>query len=295
MSSRRESRHWCRDDDIIVPSVLVPTRFCFRRRIDDFACGRVGVARRVLAIWATRRLYSARFTTPIVIMSDRIILSLKRTEGRWKNRSVLSEQCGRPHRSDVRINTAAQRSHRSYRSVPDGTDNTAALIHRRYRCRCHCCHAMSKSLMPVAASAMSAVRFGCLCAAMALIGRPSVATAYDVLPAAAVRMVSRCAGAQDTVDCLLRAAGTGVDALAQSDEPVHLIPGCVTLVKNNEPAVGRETGPLPASAGDPLVDSISAFAESRAINVRAPVSVLDSLKHTLIEGNNYSLSMSTLI
>lgn len=158
---------------------------------------------------------------------------------------------------------------------------------------------MSVPSTPVAVAVQSAVRFGWLCAAVAFIGRPSTAgTAASgpaaPLPPTVVGVASRCAGAPDAVDCLLRAAAAGVDALTRSDEPVHLVPGSVTLVKNNGPAFGRETTPPPfASAADALIDSVAAFAESRSINVRAPSSVLHSLKHTLTEGNEHLYKTST--
>lgn len=168
----------------------------------------------------------------------------------------------------------------------------------RYHRRCQYRHTMSAPSTPVAV----AVRFGWLCAAVALVGRPSTAGTAATGPVSSPPTVvagvaSRCAGVPDTVDCLLRAAAAGVDALARSEEPVRLVPGCVTLVKNTEPAVGREfTPPSPfASAADALVDSVAAFAESRSINVRAPSSVLHALKHTLTEGNEHLWDFSRIV
>lgn len=156
------------------------------------------------------------------------------------------------------------------------------------------------------------VQFGCgMCATVATVVvalmacQPSSVAA--AVPLAAVKAVSQCSAAPNTVDCLLRAAAAGVDALARSAEPVDLVPGCVTLVKN----VGLSDDPSPftavpdadftvastartdessaaVSAEAVLVDSVTAFAKSRAISVRAPAHLLESLKNTLTEGTNHN-------
>ncbi|XP_025198195.1 uncharacterized protein LOC112596648 [Melanaphis sacchari] len=150
----------------------------------------------------------------------------------------------------------------------------------------------------MSSSMFAAVRSRCLCVVVASVlllqstCRPVAGAA--VVPLAVVRAASQCTAAPDAVDCLMRAASTGVDALTRSAEPVDLVPGCVTLVKN---AAG-ESDPPPAQtspssstsqtaadvdAGSALVDSLTAFVKSRAISVRAPAHFLDSLKSTLIE------------
>lgn len=142
----------------------------------------------------------------------------------------------------------------------------------------------------------AAVKFGCVCvvAFMSACNRPAAGAA---VPLTVVKAASRCSGAADAVDCLLRAAASGVDALARSTEPIDLVPGCVTLVRNvvgedvGSPAADARTdegvsaSAEPVSAETALVDSVTAFARSRAISVRAPNSLLESLKDTLIEGN----------
>lgn len=102
-------------------------------------------------------------------------------------------------------------------------------------------------------------------------------------PSAAVRAASRCSAAADAVDCLLRAAAAGVHALARSAEPVDLVPGCVTLVKGAVAVADSDTSSS-LSAEAALVRSVAAFVGSRAITVRAPVRLLDSLERTLAEG-----------
>lgn len=120
-------------------------------------------------------------------------------------------------------------------------------------------------------------------------------TGAAVVPLAVVRAASQCSGSPDAVDCLMQAAAAGVDALARSAEPVDLVPGCVTLVKNaaseSDPPPQASPSPPPTAqtatnvdAGSALVDSLTAFVKSRAISVRAPAHLLDSLKSTLIEG-----------
>ncbi|XP_026814165.1 uncharacterized protein LOC113554484 [Rhopalosiphum maidis] len=140
------------------------------------------------------------------------------------------------------------------------------------------------------------LRSGCLCAVVTslllqLAYQPVAGAA--VVPLAVVRAASQCSAAPDTVDCLMQAAAAGVDALARSAEPVDLVPGCVTLVKNaaGESDPPPQPSPSPPSAqttagvdaGSALVDSFTAFVKSRAISVRAPAHLLDSLKSTLIE------------
>lgn len=137
-------------------------------------------------------------------------------------------------------------------------------------------------------STHAAVKSGCLCV-VAFMTVVHVAA----VPLSVVRAASRCSGAPDAVECLLRAAATGVDALARSAEPVELVPGCVTLVRNAgvQDAADARTDQGVSASAEPvsgetaLVDSVTAFARSRAISVRAPDSLLDSLKNTLIEGN----------
>ncbi|XP_025417323.1 uncharacterized protein LOC112688374 [Sipha flava] len=141
-------------------------------------------------------------------------------------------------------------------------------------------------------SQFAMVKLGCLCV---MAWRTGCAAA---VPLAAVKAASQCSAAPDAVDCLLRAAAAGVDALARSAEPVDLVPGCVALVRNA--AADADTAPATAdavaaaarkddggaaavSAEAAFVDSVTAFAKSRAISVRAPAHLLDSLKHTLIE------------
>lgn len=144
----------------------------------------------------------------------------------------------------------------------------------------------------------AAIRSGCLCVAIASLLQ-SVAIAA-VVPLAVVRAASQCTSTPDAVDCLMHAAAAGVDTLARSAEPVDLIPGCVTLVKNaaSESDLPSPSSPSTASAAEidaagsttavggesALVDSLTAFVKSRAISVRAPAQLLDSLKTTLIEG-----------
>lgn len=133
-------------------------------------------------------------------------------------------------------------------------------------------------------------------ASVAVVGGAAAA-----VPLSAVRAVSQCSAAPDTMDCLLRAAAAGVDTLARSAEPVDLVAGCVTLVKNaaeaapHPPAtdttaadvsdVRVHDGSSSTAAEEALVDSVTAFAKSRAISVRAPAHWLDSLKNTLTEGD----------
>uniref|UniRef100_A0A2S2PRD3 Uncharacterized protein n=1 Tax=Schizaphis graminum TaxID=13262 RepID=A0A2S2PRD3_SCHGA len=141
------------------------------------------------------------------------------------------------------------------------------------------------------------VRSGCLCVVVTslllqlMAYQPAAGAA--VVPLAVVRAASQCSAAPDTVDCLMQAAAAGVDALARSAEPVDLVPGCVTLVKNaagesDPPPQPSPSAPSPQTAADvdagsALVDSLTAFVKSRAISVRAPAHLLDSLKSTLIE------------
>lgn len=127
---------------------------------------------------------------------------------------------------------------------------------------------------------------GCLCVLAAALGRPADAAA---VPLAAVRAASQCSGAADAFDCLLRAATSGVHELTRSAEPVVLVPGCVSLVKNADGPAAEEATPkaddgASVGAGAAFVDSVTAFAKSRAISVRAPAHLLDTLKSTLIEG-----------
>lgn len=173
----------------------------------------------------------------------------------------------------------------------------------------------------MASSSSSSTRFWCLAVVVVAVLAGSCRTAAGAaVPLAAVKAVSQCAASPDAMDCLMRAAAAGVDALARSVEPVDLVPGCVTLVKNvvadPEPTVATSTVPsvtvnvaantiaaaaasaaaaaatarsdngsaAPVSAETVLVDSVTAFAKSRAISVRAPAYMLDSLKNTLIEG-----------
>lgn len=155
-------------------------------------------------------------------------------------------------------------------------------------------------------SSAVAAQFGCsMCATAAVIValmacQPSAAA----VPLAAVKAASQCSAAPDTVDCLLRAAAAGVDALARSAEPVDLVPGCVTLVKNAgqddpapaaavpdadvavAPAARTNESSTAVSAEAAFVDSVTAFAKSRAISVRAPAHLLESLKNTLTEGKS---------
>ncbi|XP_060839322.1 uncharacterized protein LOC132920711 [Rhopalosiphum padi] len=139
------------------------------------------------------------------------------------------------------------------------------------------------------------LRSGCLCVvvtSLLLLQYQPVAGAA-VVPLSVVRAASQCSAAPDTVDCLMQAAAAGVDALARSADPVDLVPGCVTLVKNaaGESDTLPQPSPSPPSsqtatdvdAGSALVDSLTAFVKSRAISVRAPAHLLDSLKSTLIE------------
>lgn len=166
-------------------------------------------------------------------------------------------------------------------------------------------------------------KFGCLCAAVALLQASAAVAAAAVVPRSAVRAAARCSAAPDAVDCLLRAAAAGVDALARSAEPVDLVPGVVALVKNvvqeadptppppptptttttttTQPSADAATAAAPStsdasaavtvSGEDALVDSVTAFAKSRAISVRAPARLLDSLKSTLTEGKRTVLRL----
>lgn len=94
------------------------------------------------------------------------------------------------------------------------------------------------------------------------------------------------AAPSDAVDCVLRAAAAGFDALARSAEPVDLVPGRVTLVKDAAAVDDGGDTSSPRSAGAALVRSVAAFVGSRAVNVRAPVRLLlDSLERTLAQGN----------
>ncbi|KAE9526741.1 hypothetical protein AGLY_013389, partial [Aphis glycines] len=145
----------------------------------------------------------------------------------------------------------------------------------------------------------SPIRSGRVCCVVASlllqlqVFRPAAGAA--VVPLAAVRAASQCSGSPDAVECLMQAAAAGVDALARSAEPVDLVPGCVTLVKNAAGESDSTPQPPPPSppptaqtatdvdAGSALVDSLTAFVKSRAISVRAPAYLLDSLKSTLIE------------
>lgn len=151
-------------------------------------------------------------------------------------------------------------------------------------------------------SQFAVIKFGCLCVVAWQTGCAAA------VPLAVVRAASQCAATPDAFDCLLRAAAAGVDSLARSAEPVDLVPGCVTLVKNAaadaDPAPATATtttdavvtataaarkddGAAVISAEAALVDSVTAFAKSRAISVRAPAYLLDSLKSTLIEGKPF--------
>jgi len=151
----------------------------------------------------------------------------------------------------------------------------------------------------------AAIRSGCLCgvvASLVLLQTTCLRVAgAAVVPLAVVRAASQCSAAPDTVDCLMHAAAAGVDALARSADPVDLIPGCVTLVKNapgeSDSPPQPSPSPPPAQTGayteatsapvggeSALVDSLTAFVKSRAISVRAPAHLLESLKSTLIEG-----------
>lgn len=158
-------------------------------------------------------------------------------------------------------------------------------------------------------SSAAVVQFGCsMCAAVAIVALIACQPlpAASAVPLAAVKAVSQCSAAPNAVDCLLRAAAAGVDALARSAEPVDLVPGCVTLIKNagllDDPtsttaipyagaavasiADTNERSSAEVSAEAALVDSVTAFAKSRAISVRAPAHLLESLKNTLTEGKN---------
>ncbi|XP_003244004.1 uncharacterized protein LOC100574851 [Acyrthosiphon pisum] len=150
----------------------------------------------------------------------------------------------------------------------------------------------------------AATRSECLCvvvASLLLLQTTCLQVAgAAVVPLAVVKAASQCSAAPDTVDCLMHAAAAGVDALARSADPVDLVPGCVTLVKNaaseSDPAPQPSPSPAPPrtatdidAASAPvggesaLVDSLTAFVKSRAISVRAPAHLLESLKSTLIE------------
>lgn len=142
------------------------------------------------------------------------------------------------------------------------------------------------------------------CAAVAFLLAGDRPSAVASVPLAATKAASRCSVSPDPVECLLRAVAAGVDALARSADPVELVPGCVTLVKNVAVPAGpqsRSTDSVAAAADDDaaadakpnevggsaeaaLVDSITAFVKSRAISVRPPAYLLDSLKSTLTEG-----------
>lgn len=159
------------------------------------------------------------------------------------------------------------------------------------------------------------------CAAVAFLlacGRPSAVTAaaaaVGTAPLAAAKTASRCSAASDPVECLLRAAAAGIDVLARSVKPVELVPGCVTLVKNGATPAGSQSRSTDSVAADDpaavtdaklneaggsaeaaLIDSITAFVKSRAISVRPPAYLLDSLKSTLIEGKHTSLFRTTVV
>lgn len=159
---------------------------------------------------------------------------------------------------------------------------------------------MSSSLM------FAAHRSGCLGAVVASLLLLQTTCLHfggaAVVPLAVVKAASKCSAAPDAVDCLMHAAAAGVDALARSADPVDLIPGCVTLVKNaaaeSDPppqpspsppappqtATDIDAAPAPVGGESALVDSLTAFVKSRAISVRAPAHLLESLKSTLIEG-----------
>jgi len=151
----------------------------------------------------------------------------------------------------------------------------------------------------------AAARSGCLCvvvASLLLLHTTCLQVAgAAVVPLAVVKAASQCSAAPDTVDCLMHAAAAGVDALARSADPVDLVPGCVTLVKNAagesdsapqpspspptpQTATDIDAASAPVGGESALVDSLTAFVKSRAISVRAPAHLLESLKSTLIEG-----------
>ncbi|XP_050436281.1 uncharacterized protein LOC126843028 [Adelges cooleyi] len=108
---------------------------------------------------------------------------------------------------------------------------------------------------------------------------------------AAVKAVSKCAGAPSVTDCLSDTAVAGVRALAESSDPIELVPGYVTLVKNDDDADGRPDGldlkrsadDINAVSGPSFVDSAMAFVKSRAISLKAPADVLESLKTTVMQ------------
>lgn len=157
------------------------------------------------------------------------------------------------------------------------------------------------------------------CAAVAFLlacGRPSTVAAAAVgsVPLAAAKTASRCSAAPDPVECLLRAAAAGIDVLARSVEPVELVPGYVTLVKSGATPAGSQSRSTDSVAADDaatatddklneaggsaetaLIDSITAFVKSRAISVRPPAYLLDSLKSTLTEGKHTPLFRTTVV
>lgn len=153
-------------------------------------------------------------------------------------------------------------------------------------------------------SQFALVKFGFLCLMAWQTGYAAA------VPLAVVKAASQCSTAPDAVDCLLRAAAAGVDTLTRSAEPMDLIPGCVTLVRyavaDADPAppataaaitdaivsamaaARKDDGAATVSAEAAFVDSVTAFAKSRAISVRAPAYLMDSLKSTLIEGKSFT-------